>query len=33
VVTVYDDVALHPPAYFHPTAGESLSNPDAKWFL
>jgi hypothetical protein len=33
VVTQYDDVALYPPAYFHPTVGESKSNPDAKGFL
>jgi len=33
VVTQYDDVALCPPAYFHPSVGESLSNPDAKGFL
>jgi len=33
VVTQYDDVALYPPVYFHPTVGESLSNPDAKGFL
>lgn len=33
VVTQYDDVALYPPAYFHPTVGESKSNPDAKQFL
>jgi mannosyltransferase OCH1-like enzyme len=33
VVTQYDDVALYPPAYFHPTVGESRSNPDAKQFL
>lgn len=33
MVTQYDDVALYPPAYFHPTVGESKSNPDAKRFL
>jgi hypothetical protein len=33
VVTQYDDVALYPPAYFHPTVGESKSNPDAQQFL
>ncbi|MBX3402393.1 MAG: hypothetical protein KF699_03175 [Phycisphaeraceae bacterium] len=33
VVTQYDDVALYPPAHFHPTVGESKSNPDAKHFL
>jgi hypothetical protein len=33
VVTQYDDVALYPPAYFHPTVGESQSNPDAPAFL
>jgi hypothetical protein len=33
VVTQYDDVALYPPAYLHPTVGESLSNPDAPAFL
>jgi len=33
VVTQYDDVALYPPAYFHPTVGESKSNPDAPLFL
>lgn len=33
VVTQYDDVALYPHAYFHPTVGESKSNPDAKHFL
>jgi len=33
VVTQYDDVALYPPAYFHPTVGESKSNPDLKSFL
>jgi hypothetical protein len=33
VVTQYDDVALYPPAYFHPTVGESQSNPDAPRFL
>jgi len=33
VVTQYDDVALYPPAYFHPTVGESKSNPHAKYFL
>lgn len=33
VVTQYDDVALYPPAYFHPTVGETKSNPDAKGFL
>jgi len=33
VVTQYDDIALYPPAYFHPTVGESKSNPDAKQFL
>jgi mannosyltransferase OCH1-like enzyme len=33
VVPEYDDVALYPPAYFHPTVGESKSNPDAKQFL
>ncbi|MBX3316166.1 MAG: hypothetical protein KF902_04795 [Phycisphaeraceae bacterium] len=32
VLTQYD-VALYPPAYFHPTVGESKSNPDAKHFL
>jgi hypothetical protein len=29
VVTRYDDVALYPPAYFHPLVGEVKSNPDA----
>ena len=33
VITQYDDVALYPPAYFHPTVGESKSNPDARVFL
>jgi hypothetical protein len=33
VITQYDEVALYPPAYFHPTVGESKSNPDAKGFL
>jgi len=33
VITQYDDVSLYPPAYFHPTVRESLSNPDAKGFL
>lgn len=33
VVTQYDDATLSPPAYFHPTVGESLSSPDAKGFL
>ena len=33
VVTQYEDVALYPPAYFHPTVGESKCNPDAKHFL
>jgi hypothetical protein len=33
VVTQYDDVALYPPASFHPTVGESKSNPDAPLFL
>jgi hypothetical protein len=33
VVTQYDDVALYPPAYFHPTVGESKSIPDAAMFL
>lgn len=33
MVTQYDDVALYPPAYFHPTVGESKSNPEAPMFL
>jgi hypothetical protein len=33
VITQYDEVALYPPAYFHPTVGESKSNPHAKNFL
>jgi hypothetical protein len=33
VVTQYDNVAFYPPAYFHPTVGESKSNPYAKYFL
>jgi mannosyltransferase OCH1-like enzyme len=33
VITQYDDVALYPPAYFHPTVGESKCNPDAMGFL
>lgn len=33
VLTQYDDVALYPPAYLHPTVGESKSNPDAPVFL
>lgn len=33
VVTQYDDVALYPPAYFHPTVAESKVNPDAGRFL
>lgn len=33
VVSHYDDVALYPPAYFHPTVAESKSNPDAPVFL
>jgi hypothetical protein len=33
VLTQYDDVALYPPACFHPTVGESKSNPDAPVFL
>ena len=33
MITQYDDVALYPPAYFHPTVGESKSNPDAPLFL
>jgi hypothetical protein len=33
VLTQYDDVALYPPAYFHPTVGEPKSNPDAPLFL
>ena len=32
-VTQYDDVTLYPPAYFHPTVGESKSNPHTKHFL
>jgi len=33
MVTWNDDVALYPPAYFHPTVGKSLSNPNAKGFF
>jgi len=33
MVTHYDDVALYPPAYFHPTVGESKSKSDAKHIL
>ncbi|CAG0957688.1 hypothetical protein PHYC_00556 [Phycisphaerales bacterium] len=33
VVTQYDDVELSPPAYFHPTVGETKSNPDVKHYL
>lgn len=33
VVTQYDDAALYPPAYFHPTVGEAKSNPHARAFL
>ncbi len=33
IVSQYDDVALYPPAYFHPTVGESKLNPDAEHFL
>ena len=33
VITQYDDVVLYPPAYFHPTVGESKINPDLKHFL
>jgi hypothetical protein len=33
VVTQYDDVALYPPAYIHPTVGKWKSNPDAALFL
>ncbi len=29
VVTQYDDVALYPPAYFHPAVGEVKSNAEA----
>jgi len=33
VITQYDDVALYPPVYFHPTVRESKSNPYASLFL
>lgn len=33
VVTKYDDVALYPPAYFHPLVGEVRSNPKAVVYL
>jgi hypothetical protein len=33
VVTQYDDVALYPPAYFHPTVGEVFRNPEARPML
>ena len=33
VITQYDEVALYPPAYFHPTVGKSKSKSDAKHIL